>query len=191
MNDLRREQRRTLVCEAAAALVLDGELDCLTLSDVARAGDLTLSEVTELYPDLIALFSDMVEFMYGSLLQQIGELQGDDERPGSWSRAYLAASFPEVGAENFPRLAAAMLASAAYQPHLINVIRDAQAEIHEAMLNDGLNADVVCVVRAAAEGLWMGQMFQIDFVPAERFQTTLQYLYTLIDSAVIETRVAS
>ena len=74
-----------------------------------------------------------------------------------------------------------MLQSVVYKPQLIDAVRNRQAELHSAMLSDGIDDKTAAVVRLAVDGLWMSKMFEFAAVPP-RLETDIKDHLTVMAS---------
>ncbi len=162
---VRNDKAGEFILDAAAHLVQEGGVDALTFADIANAAEIEETDVTSVFPTMETLIKALTERMYSTFMSKVEAQIGDDEAPGAWTRAYVRASSPEVDEERFSDIAAVLLKSVTYKPDLIEAARERQAEIHAAMLGDGIDPVTATIVRLAVDGLWMSQMFEIEAVP--------------------------
>jgi len=173
MND---QTKQEIILDATALLIQEQDVRALTFADIANTADIAEEELRRLFPSLEDLVKAAAERMYHAFVDRIEEELGDDDSPGAWTRAFIRASYAEEAREDFPKIGRVLLSTVAYQPELIEPLRDRQAEMLAAMHGDGLDPMTVYTVRAAMEGLWMGEMFGMELVPRERRDAFVDHL---------------
>lgn len=162
---VRNEKAGEFILDAAAHLVQEGDVDALTFADIATMAEIEDADVRAVFPTMEALVKALMERMFSAFIAKVEGQIGDDEEPGAWTRAYVRASSPEVDEERFSDIAAVLLKSVTYKPDLIETVRVRQAEIHAAILADGIDPVTAAIVRLAVDGLWLNQMFEIEALP--------------------------
>jgi len=176
MND---QTSQEIILDATALLVQEQDVRALSFADIANIADIAEDELRRLFPSLEDLVKGAAERMYQAFLDRIEEELGDDDTPGAWTRAFIRASYAEEARKDFPKIGRVLLSTVAYKPELIESLRARQAEMLSAMHADGLDSMTVYTVRVAMEGLWMGEMFGMDLVPADRRDAFVNYLTEL------------
>ena len=84
----------------------------------------------------------------------------DAERPGAWTRAYLASTVDADGApaDNSAQLMAGILAALGRDSAELERVRERFSHWHRRLQSDGLDATTAAVVRLAADGLWLSAL---------------------------------
>ena len=113
--------------------------------------------------------------------QRIEAHRGHDTSRGNWVRGYLEACALDDAAENDPtgRLAVALLAAGATEPELIASLRARQDHWHSMLSRDGIDPVLALIVRLAADGLWMNDIFGIPVLAAGERRDVLERLRSL------------
>lgn len=170
------QAKQEIILDATALLIQEQDVRALSFADIATAADIDEPELLRFFPSLEDLVKGAAERMYQAFIARIEEELGDDDRPGAWTRAFIRASYAEEAREDFPKIGRVLLSTVAYKPELIEPLRQRQTDLLAAMHGDGLDPMIVYTVRAAMEGLWMGEMFGMDLVPRERRDAFVDYL---------------
>ena len=178
------EQTKTRILEAAGRIVLERGAAGLTLEAVADAAELSKGGLLYHYASKEALLSAMVERLIEVTERRIVEHREDDTSAGSWTRGYIAACV----ADNLPqadpvgRLGVALLAAGATDPELTAGLRERQEEWRQRLRNDGIDSTTAQLVRLAADGLWLNDMFDLPVLSAEERAAVLHRLDVLTRS---------
>ena len=172
---------KTEILEAAAQVVLTDGVAGLTLEAVAKAAGLSKGGLLYHYGSKEALLSAMVERLVEVTEQRIAASRKTDAPPGDWLRGYLRACSVEGLPESDPvgRLAVALLAAGALDPALLEPLRARQAVWREELLRDGIDPAMAWIVRLAADGLWMNDVFGLPVLTAEERRAVLDRLVVL------------
>jgi hypothetical protein len=101
--------------------------------------------------------------------QRIAASRKGDAPPGDWLRGYVCACSIENLEEADPvgRLAVALLAAGALDRALLEPLRVCQAVWREQLRRDGIDPATAWIVRLAADGLWMNDVFGLPVLTAE------------------------
>ena len=172
---------KTRILETAAQVVLENGVAGLTLEAVAKAAGLSKGGLLYHYGSKEALLSAMVERLVEVTEQRIAASRETDAPPGDWLRGYLRACSVEGLPESDPvgRLAVALLAAGALDPALLEPLRARQAVWREELLRDGIDPAMAWIVRLAADGLWMNDVFGLPVLTAEERRAVLERLVVL------------
>ncbi len=91
------------------------------------------------------------------VLIAVEERAGDSEEPGRWMRVFVEATFaPEEGELG---TSAGLLAAVANDPKLLEPVRESFGSWQSRIEDDGLDPALSTLVRLAADGLWMADLF--------------------------------
>ncbi|WP_435101856.1 TetR family transcriptional regulator [Arhodomonas sp. AD133] len=174
------ETTRERILRAAADIVQHRGIARLTLDAVAETAGLSKGGLIYHFPSKEALLAAMVEKLITVTERDIDAHRENDTAPGSWTRGYLAACSPDnANAEADNRLAVAVLAATAGEPHLLAPMRERQSQWRTALGADGIPVDDALVVRLAADGLWMNDLFGIPVVSEAERRLVLERLTEL------------
>ncbi len=103
-----------------------------------------------------------------------------DDAPGRWTRAYLEASTVDrAGDDPMDRLATAMLAAGASNTALLDPLYARQDAWQRAQRDDGIDPATAALVRLAADGLWMNDLFGIRVLSDDERQAVIERLRAL------------
>jgi AcrR family transcriptional regulator len=172
---------KTEILEAAADVVLAHGVAGLTLEAVARAAGLSKGGLLYHYPSKEALLGAMVDRLVEVTEQRIAAGREADAPPGDWLRGYLHACSAEGLEETDPvgRLAVALLAAGAVDTALLEPLRGCQALWREQLRRDGIDPAIAWIVRLAADGLWMNDVFGLPVLTTEERRAVLERLVAL------------
>lgn len=172
---------KTQILEAAAQVVLADGVAGLTLEAVAKAAGLSKGGLLYHYGSKEALLSAMVERLVEVTEQRIAASREGDAPPGDWLRGYVRACSIEglEDADPVGRLAVALLAAGALDPALLDPLRACQATWREQLRRDGVDPATAWIVRLAADGLWMNDVFGLPVLTGDERRAVLQRLIAL------------
>jgi AcrR family transcriptional regulator len=172
---------RERVLAAAEELVLRDGITALTLEKAATEAGLSKGGVLYHFPSRNALISAMVRHLVTQLEAGLPERR-TGTGPGSLTRAYIDDCF-ESGSDELrqrtERLGAALLAEASAEPDLLQPLREVFASWQNQIINDGLDPALATVIRLAADGLWLTEMFGLSGLDPrlrDQVRTTLEQL---------------
>lgn len=157
-----QDTRREDILHAAGRVVLARGVTGLTLNAVAAEAGVSKGGLLYHFAGKDALLDGMVEQLIELTEARIADAMADDAAPGRWTRAYLAAcAVDPEGADPLDRLATALLAAGASDPERLARLRNHQAHWREMQRSDGIDPVNAILVRLAADGLWMNDLFGI------------------------------
>lgn len=162
MTDERSAKTRRRLLGAAERLVAREGAAKLTLEAVAREAGMSKGSLLYHFPTKDALVAGMVGDLIGSFELSVGErlVEEGDDVPGAWARAYAGATFvPEGDRQRDLDLSAGLLAAVAGDPALLEPLRESYAGWQERLERDGIDPALATLVRLAADGLWMAELF--------------------------------
>lgn len=156
------DQTRARILTAAENVVLRDGVGHLTLEATATEAGLSKGGVLYHFGTRDALVEAMVRRLIDSFHADLADRQAADSGPGSFTRAYVGATFepsrpPETEREN--RLGAALVAAASAEPTLLAPIQEDFAEMQRGVEGDGIDPARATVARLAADGLWLAELF--------------------------------
>lgn len=176
-----RTDTKIAILEAAGRVVLARGVAGLTLEAVAAESGLSKGGLLYHFATKEALLAAMVDRLVEVTEQRIQAHRDNDTSKGNWVRGYLEACAPEGGGEDDPtgRLAVALLAAGASDPELIAALRARQDHWREMLRRDGIDPVLASIVRLAADGLWMNDIFGIPVLAAGERRDVLERLCSL------------
>jgi len=165
-----KRDTRQVILEAAGRVVLASGASGLTLEAVAAEAGLSKGGLLYHFASKEDLLTGMVERLVELTETRIEDSARHDQGEGRWCRGYLAAcAVDPSGRDPFDRLATSVLAAAANDPGLLAPLRAKEQAWQERRRADGLDPVTAAVVRLAADGLWMNDLFGIAVLsPDER-----------------------
>ncbi|MBC6459343.1 TetR/AcrR family transcriptional regulator [Actinomadura sp. HBU206391] len=146
--------KREAILDAAELVLCQHGTQALTLSAVADRAGVSKGGLLYHFPTKEALIKGLV----GRVIEEFDALVAsyDDGRPGSYSRAYVEATFATLtgseGARTRRRWAG--ITAAAADRELIAPLREAMIRWHRRDPGEDPDPVTAVVVRLAAEGLW-------------------------------------
>jgi AcrR family transcriptional regulator len=145
--------KREALLDAAECVLFEHGTQALTLAAVAERAGVSKGGLLYHFPTKEALIKAMVT----RVIDEFDDLVAghDDGSPGSYTRAYVEATFEVLaGNETRTRRRWSAITAAAADPELIAPLREAMARWHR--IDPGREPDPVAsaVIRLAAEGLW-------------------------------------
>lgn len=172
--------KREALLDAAECVLFEHGTQALTLAAVAQRAGVSKGGLLYHFPSKEALIKGMVSRVieeYDALVASF-----EDGSPGSYSRAYVQATFAVLtGSESTgTRRRWSTITAAAADPELIAPLREAMARWHH--IDPGDEADPVdaMVVRLAAEGLWEVVSHAPDTFDAEQYTALKERLLSLL-----------
>lgn len=172
---------KTAILAAARRLILEKGVSALTLEAVAEAAGLSKGGLLYHFRSKEALLSAMVERLIAVTEDRVGGYQQQDGEPGSWARGYLAACLADVDPdpEETGRMAVAVLAAAASNRDLLQPLRARQEHWRQQLRLDGIDPATAQLVRLAADGLWMNEIFGTSALTREERTAVVNRLEAL------------
>jgi AcrR family transcriptional regulator len=176
-----RTDTKTAILEAAGRVVLARSVAGLTLEAVAAETGLSKGGLLYHFATKEALLGAMVDRLVEVTEQRIEAHREHDTSRGNWVRGYLEACALDDASENDPtgRLAVALLAAGATEPELIASLRARQDHWREMLSRDGIDPVLALIVRLAADGLWMNDIFDIPVLGGGERRGVLERLRSL------------
>jgi AcrR family transcriptional regulator len=174
--------REALLTTAAAIVRRDG-VARLTLETVAAGAGVSKGGLLYHFPTKEALIGGLVTAMQEAFAAAIeAHLAAEPPAPGRWARAYLQASF-QASPEQRPDTIIALLTAVATNPALLDASRR-QYQVWAAQgERDGIDPAVAALVRLAADGLWLADLFDLAPPPGPLRERVLALLRSLTEEA--------
>ncbi|HET9093105.1 MAG TPA: TetR/AcrR family transcriptional regulator [Acidimicrobiales bacterium] len=177
------DTRARILCAAEDLVIRDG-VSKLTLEAAAHEAGVSKGGILYHFPSRAALVSAMVERYVVSFDAALEELDAFSGRPGDFTRAYLEATLAEPpGDQREQRLGGALLAGVASDPELLAPLRERFAAWQASLEDDGLAPELSTVVRLAADGIWLSDLFGLAPLGTELRAEVGRRLARMIDEA--------
>lgn len=172
--------KREALLDAAECVLFEHGTQALTLAAVADRAGVSKGGLLYHFPAKEALIKAMVARVIEEFDAQVAAF--DDGSPGSYSRAFVEATFSVLaGAESAKtRRRWSGITAAAADPELIAPLREAMARWHHIDPGDEADPVAAMVVRLAAEGLWEVVSHAPDTFDAERYAALRERLLSLL-----------
>lgn len=169
------------ILEAAGRVVLEQGVGGLTLEAVSHEAGLSKGGLLYHYGTKEALLAAMVDRLVEVTEGRIATVREDDSGPGSWMRGYLNACLVDDQHDTDPtgRLGVAVLAAGATDPQLLERLRERQQTWRRRIRDDGIDEVTALIVRLAADGLWMNDIFALPVLNQKERRAVLQRLASL------------
>ena len=161
------ENSRREILNAANQIVINLGVESLTLEATARAAGLSKGGLLYHFPTKQALIEGMIRHYlqrFESDLQSSARSIPTDQR-GRLTRAYLETTFADN--ERTPRLNAGLLAAIATDPSLLSPVQESFADWVAVLDQDQLDPVTATIIRLAADGLWLVELFGLAPPDAE------------------------
>lgn len=172
-----KRETRQKILEAASRVVLAQGVGALTLEAVAAEAGVSKGGLLYHFASKEALLGGMVARLVELTEVRIERSLAGDEGPGAWTRGYLAAcAVDPTGKDPLDRLATALLAAGATDPGLLAPLRAHETNWNKASRGDGLDPTTASIVRLAADGLWMNDLFGLEVLNARERKAVLKRL---------------
>ncbi|KGM31600.1 TetR/AcrR family transcriptional regulator [Inquilinus limosus] len=162
---------KTRILTAAEQVVLERGVPALTLDAVAEAAGLSKGGLIYHFESKEALIRAMIARIGACMQERMDRLTAADAQPGALTRAYLGAAFPPPGTpdDRDAMREAALIAALGYDPSLLAPYAAQYAGWVDRQKADGIDPVLAAIIRLAADGLWLNEVFGIRAVdPADR-----------------------
>lgn len=171
------------ILAAATDIVLRVGTSGMSIDAVALEAGISKGGLLYHYPTKNELLAALIRQFIDQTDAEIAESMAEDSGAGSWTRGYVAASTLDPDATNTnDKLGAALLAAAASDPALLEPLRRHQAVWRQSMHNDGIDQVTASIVRLAADGLWMNDLFGLNVLSDDERTSVLARLLELTRS---------
>lgn len=159
--------RKIEILEAASKVVAEKGIFNLTFEAVAKEAGLSKGGLLYHFPSKELLVEEMVEHLAGNYKRKIDEQATNDVvSEGKWTRAYLDVTFKNTYKNK--NMHAGLLAAKAINPDLMQPIREVYEEWQKAIDNDQINPTLATIIRLAADGIWLADLFEINPISEEK-----------------------
>ena len=158
------ETRRAVLVAAAEIVVHEGASK-LTLDAVAERCGLSKGGILHHFSTKDSLIAAMIADIVSLFETDLQRNMQGESGPGSFARAFLRACVDRDGiVTRTLRVSAGIVAAVAINAQLLTPLRTRYAEWVARLEDDGIDPAIAELVRAAADGLWLGGVF--EFAPS-------------------------
>ncbi len=167
------------VLKAAQQVVLRDGVASLTLEAVAREAGRSKGGLLYHFPTKEALIQGLIADLVARFDAEVERRVALDPvaGPGRWLRAFLAATAEEEDTDY--ALGGGIFAAISQDLALLEPIRSAYRRWQDRAVADGLDPIVATVVRIAADGLWLSDMFAFAPLTEPTRRDVIAYLRSL------------
>jgi AcrR family transcriptional regulator len=178
------DTRERILCAAEEVVIREG-VARLTLEAAAAEAGVSKGGVLYHFPTRAALVAGMIDrfvVTFDANLERFGAYGG---KPGDFVRAYAEATLtpPDAGTTRDQRLGSALLAGVASDPDLLEPLRDRFLAWQSSIEWDGIDPAIATVVRYAADGMWLCDLFGLAPLREDHRRAVGQALRAIIDKA--------
>jgi AcrR family transcriptional regulator len=164
---------KSRILDAAEQIILREGVMHLTLDAVAAEAEMSKGGLLYHFHGKDDLIRGMIGRLHEQYEAEVARVAAADPNPvGRKVRAMLRATFPSEPREDclrMERVAAALLAAVATNPHLLEETHKYAAEMERELIDDGLDPVLAMVIHCAADGIWMSNLFGMNH-PAGRLR---------------------
>lgn len=172
--------RKIEILEAASKVVAEKGIFNLTFEAVAKEAGLSKGGLLYHFPSKEVLVEEMVEHLAGNYRRKIDEhATSDPVEEGKWTRAYLDVTFKNTYKNK--NMHAGLLAAKAINPELLQPIREVYEQWQEAVDDDEIDPTLATIIRLAADGIWLADLFEINPISTEKKEKIYETLKKWID----------
>ncbi|MBX7222099.1 MAG: TetR/AcrR family transcriptional regulator [Blastocatellia bacterium] len=172
---------REQILAAAERIVMRDGVGSLTIEAVAREAGFSKGGVLYHFDSKDKLVAAMIERLISLFEGDLEHHRNEDKRrPGSWTRAYVQATFAPgasledpARAANCTEVSAAMVAAITNNPKLLDPLKERFEAWQQAVEQDGIDPTLATIVRLAADGLWFSELFGF-FPPNQELRDRIQ-----------------
>ncbi|WP_284617179.1 TetR/AcrR family transcriptional regulator [Aquabacterium humicola] len=161
--------RVDVLLDAAEAVIVRDGIASLTLDAVAAEAKVSKGGLLHHFPSKDRLVESLVKRTAGNIRQHNAEAFDQvPDGPGRMARGLLAANLRDMDewCASCQRGSAATFSALAHKPELLGPMREAYAELHRRVAEDGLPEGIGDVVVAAVDGLWL--YWVLGLVPVDQ-----------------------
>lgn len=157
MKKTNKTNKKTIILDTAARLVLASGIDGLTFDQLARETEVSKGGLLYHFADKDALISGLIAAIIaglnGEIARELASPSRGDARPGAWLRAFIAAAFRPDGEND--RLFAVLIGGLPPQSPALEPLNTASDEWSASAQADGVPAGLGLTIKLAVEGAWL------------------------------------
>ncbi len=159
--------RKIDILNAASKVVAEKGIFNLTFDAVAEEAGISKGGLLYHFRSKEVLVEKMVEHLAINYRRKIEDhATSDPVEKGKWTRAYVDVTFNKSYQNK--DMHSGLLAAKAVNPNLLHPIHEVYTEWQHAVDNDGIDPTLATIVRLAADGIWLADLFDINPIDAEK-----------------------
>ncbi|WP_067461466.1 TetR/AcrR family transcriptional regulator [Actinomadura macra] len=171
--------KRDALLDSAESVLFEQGTQALTLAAVADRAGVSKGGLLYHFPTKDAL----VKAMVARVIEEFDDLiaASDDGTPGSYSRAYVEATFDILTGEARAHRRWSAISAAATDPEQAEPLNEAMRRWHGRGSGDDPDPEAAAIVRLAAEGLWEVMSHTPELYDDEQLQALKRRLLALLE----------
>lgn len=159
--------RKIDILNAASKVVAERGIFNLTLDAVAEVAGLSKGGLLYHFRSKEVLVEKMVEHLAMNYRHKIEDhATSDPQEKGKWTRAYVDVTFNRSYQNK--DMHSGLLAAKAVNPELLQPIHEVYNEWQNAIDDDGIDPTLATIIRLAADGIWLADLFDINPIDSEK-----------------------
>ena len=167
-------QTREQLLQATASLIVQQGANNITLEQIAASAKVSKGGLLHHFPNKNSLLRGLIQQLVEVFEQSINAHLEPEPSPGSWTRAYICATF--VVSPEEQRLTNALASLIISHPELLSDLQEAFNFVEKRSLSDNIPAARATIIRLACDGLWFGELTGMVSVPLALRQQLLEQL---------------
>ncbi len=180
MRILGANSRKIEILNAASKVVAEKGIFNLTLEAVAKEAGISKGGLLYHFRTKEVLVEEMVKHLASNYQMKIDEhATSDPVEKGRWTRAYIDVTFNK--AYKNKGMHSGLLAAKAINPDLLRPIHDVYEEWQRFIDNDEIDPTLATIIRLAADGIWLADLFDINPISVEKKEVIYKTLEKWID----------
>ncbi len=184
------------IIRAAEDLVIRDGVSKLTIEAAANEAGLSKGGVLYHFPSRDALVSAMLARFVESFDEDLEHHGALGDQPGDFTRAYVVATLEPTDEPDEPdvpdepddvrdrSLSGALLAGMASDPRLLAPLRERFDHWQARIERDGLDPAIATLLRLAADGIWLSDLFGVAPVHGELRKRVGEALARLLEDSI-------
>ena len=167
--------RKIDILNAASKIVSEQGIFSLTIEATAAEAGISKGGLLYHFRSKEVLVEKMVEHLARNYRDKISShVEEDLDERGKWTRAYIDVTFKNSYKNK--NMHAGLLAAKAVNPNLLGPIREVYSEWQGDIENDGLDPVMATIIRLAADGIWLADLFDINPIEDEHKELIYEQL---------------
>lgn len=167
--------RKIDILNAASKIVSEKGIFYLTIEATAAEAGISKGGLLYHFRSKEVLVEKMVEHLASNYKDKISShVEQDLDERGKWTRAYIDVTFKNSYKNK--NMHAGLLAAKAVNPKLLGPIREVYSEWQDDIMEDGLDPIMATIIRLAADGIWLADLFDINPIEDEHKELIYEQL---------------
>lgn len=159
--------RKIDILNAASKVVTERGILNLTFDAVAEEAGVSKGGVLYHFRSKEVLVEEMVKHLTNNYRTKIeNHAKANPEDKGTWTSAYIEVTFNRTYQNK--DMHSGLLAAKAINPELLRPIHEVYEEWQQAVDNDNIDPTLATIIRLAADGIWLADLFDINPINSEK-----------------------